>query len=608
MSGSPKAPAPSDQGVRDYVSRPGESFLVRAPAGAGKTQLLAERYVRLLAESDVTPEEIVCLTFTRKAAGEMRDRIRKLLNQAGDRTSAEDGKTGNGNRIRDLIGPGVVDLAEKFFAPMTRRQINVQTIDAFQRALVRADSFGSRVMPHFSAAEGSRYYNRAVARGMKWKRGTYDDLRNHFSGPNVHKKMVAMLRKRDQWMGRVSEEDRDDADRSVLGALWAIADGELDRIYSMEREYDYIAISIAAARLLGASSTPKKLEDALGYTIKHILVDEFQDLSASQCEFLKALASSWNRDGKRSFFAVGDSMQSIYRFRGAGTDVIFDLFEDQGDTAGGRTPQVRFGRQHLTVKQLTVNFRSTTAVVNGVYDLIKKVEDEIGKKESAGQRARRIRRGQARLYKAKPYRDGNASGRKGEFSVLQFPNGEREAAWVARQIECHRQSEQELAVLVRARSHYIDHIRPMLNDENDIDVGFTPLDRQASVRDLITLGRCVDDVSNEVACLALLRSPLIGMGSGDINRLYEWSTMRAKSEMDVVEYATPLEKILNEGVDRIRLASVGIGRFEDALREFCATVWRTRAEMHRYSFRERLERAWLRMGGGAVYCRKEDLV
>ena len=154
---------PRDSRTRDEVSRPEESFLVRAPAGAGKTQLLAERYVRLLAMPDVGPDNIVCLTFTRKAAGEMRRRISEILAATID--PGVERTEGVGARVRKLVGEsGEKVLKHHGKASVVRRQMNVQTMDAFQRAVVRSDSFRARVMPHFGFAEGARYYDRAVAR------------------------------------------------------------------------------------------------------------------------------------------------------------------------------------------------------------------------------------------------------------------------------------------------------------------------------------------------------------------------------------------------------------------------------------------------------------
>ena len=70
--------APVDQNFRDQALDPKQCFLVQAPAGSGKTALLTQRILALLAEVDL-PEEVVAITFTRKAAGEMKHRVQAAL-------------------------------------------------------------------------------------------------------------------------------------------------------------------------------------------------------------------------------------------------------------------------------------------------------------------------------------------------------------------------------------------------------------------------------------------------------------------------------------------------------------------------------------------------
>jgi superfamily I DNA/RNA helicase len=81
-----------DQAIRNVALDVGRSFIVRAPAGSGKTRLLIQRYLALLS-CVAEPEEVIAITFTRKAAAEMRERVLAAFASADDPAAEGDGTT-----------------------------------------------------------------------------------------------------------------------------------------------------------------------------------------------------------------------------------------------------------------------------------------------------------------------------------------------------------------------------------------------------------------------------------------------------------------------------------------------------------------------------------
>jgi len=125
---------------------------IRASAGSGKTFRLAHRYIRLLAEG-VGPDEIVALTFTRKAAGEIFDAIVRYISAACTDSSAAAETTSH-------LGPGAPDVQQSDYVTMLRRllecmhRLHIGTIDSFTVGIVRSFTLELGVPSSFETMDG----------------------------------------------------------------------------------------------------------------------------------------------------------------------------------------------------------------------------------------------------------------------------------------------------------------------------------------------------------------------------------------------------------------------------------------------------------------------
>ena len=199
-----------DAESRQRALEPG-SFIVEAPAGAGKTELLTQRVLMLLARVE-EPEEIVAITFTNKAAAEMRHRILGALHRAA-----------NGDVPPEPHKRITFDLATAALAVSAQRgwqlldhpgRLRVTTIDAFCAGLARQMPVLSRfgAQPR-TVDDARRHYDDAARRALAWldDEGEHSDAvaraLTHVDNDaaRLTQLLAAMLARRDQWLRHALE-------------------------------------------------------------------------------------------------------------------------------------------------------------------------------------------------------------------------------------------------------------------------------------------------------------------------------------------------------------------------------------------------------------------
>ena len=301
---------------------------VIAGAGTGKTAVIAERFRRLVA-AGVDPSSILVMTFTDRAAQEMRQ------------------------RIEDLAGAD---------APA------VGTVHAIALGWLRADGWRVGVPAGFRIVSGAERW--ILARELMWELGDAaligDERPDDLVAPALQmlerlKQELVPLRRLDEWA-----DSADDAERAAL--MHACV--RLFRAYELEcRKRGLLDFDDLLERSVAMLSSDPRVADAYRRRYPHVLVDEYQDLNLAQ-ERLVELVSFGGAP-----FVVGDDDQSIYRFRGA-SRASLERFLD-------RFPNAR------TVT-LGKNQRSSARIVAAAAALIGNNTERLAKELSATRSGRRV--------------------------------------------------------------------------------------------------------------------------------------------------------------------------------------------------------------------------
>ncbi|MGH8270660.1 MAG: UvrD-helicase domain-containing protein, partial [Steroidobacteraceae bacterium] len=286
------------------------------------------------------------------------------------------------------------------------------------------------------------------------------------------------------------------SDSAALAALSRVlrsAAAHLQALFAQDGRVDHTYIAGAARAALAEAGLPTDLALKTGLSLRHVLVDEFQDTSVAQLELLEALTAGWEPGDGRTLFVVGDPMQSIYLFREAEVGCFL------------RARDAGIGTVRLTPLRLLRNFRSMPALIRWTNEIFGRLFPE----------ADDLRESAVAFTPSLAGNRGEAC-RDDEPVELRLLAGlEREAeteAIVARVRQLKAQDARaSIAILVAARTHARAIVTALGNSGVDaIGVELVPLAEVPIVRDLVALMRALCHLGDRTSWLAVLRAPWCG--------------------------------------------------------------------------------------------------
>lgn len=326
-------------------------LLILAGAGSGKTKTLTHRIALLVAEQKVWPSHILAVTFTNKAAREMRERLAGLLGQPNDRSFMPWMGTFHSICVRLLRMDGAaIDIPKNF----------VIYDEDDRRGLIK------QVMKSLSISEKDMKPTAVSAAISSAKNALQDPEEYEASANYPFQKNVAKVYK--------SYESR----RKAAKAL------------------DFDDLLIEAVRLFRDN---KMVRDKWRTQFEYILIDEYQDTNAAQYQLVKYLVND-----KQNLCVVGDDWQSIYSWRGAdftnilnferdfpGTKVVKleQNYRSTGNILDAANSVITKNTQRTDKRLWTAEGAGSPVQVHGVYDEAeeaRQVADRISAQASIGAR------------------------------------------------------------------------------------------------------------------------------------------------------------------------------------------------------------------------------
>ncbi|MBM7490726.1 DNA helicase-2/ATP-dependent DNA helicase PcrA [Micromonospora luteifusca] len=581
-----RLPAPTREQAA-IIAAPVEPLLVVAGAGSGKTETMAARVVWLVANSYVRPEQILGLTFTRKAAGELAHRVRTRLDQLIRRV---------GRQGRD---------------PLDDPLAGEPTVSTYH-------SYAGRIVSEHGLRAGYEPSTRLLTEASRWQ--LVDLLVRNYDGDmsevdrmpsTITDAVLALAGELDEhlvapdqlaaWTGRFFAEVQSRPGRVYADVRKALALQQtrlrllpLVRAYA-RRKQDFEAMDFAdqLARAARVARDHPAVGEIERDRFRVVLLDEYQDTSHAQVVLLNALFG-----GGHPVTAVGDPCQSIYGWRGASAGTL-DRFPTEFARADGQ-PARALG--------LTTSWRNRPEILRVANALSTPLR-------AAGARVPELRSALT-VRDPIPHRSpGGAAG--GTVHCAMLTTYADEADWIADSVLAAWRGAARMpgaapehipvaqrpttAVLVRVRSQ-IPAIESALRERGlPVEVvGLGGLLDTPEVRDVVCTLRVLADPTDGAALLRLLTGARWRIGPRDLVALHRRARAIAKARRqvaaddtseitpDLLDEATLVEALADlgpaqaysaEGFARLRAYGMELAllryRLDQALPDLIADIERT---------------------------------
>ncbi len=542
VTGTLIAPTPEQEAI--IASKHWGPAVVIAGAGSGKTETMTQRVLWLVANGVVTPNEILGLTFTRKAAGELSARIRKRLRQlrkanllttdsselAMDITvdiatyHAYAGRVLSQHGIRLGIDAEVEPLGEAaswqlFSEIVSQYPSTLFPLDKSPNTIVDAViSLSSQIAEHGQSVD----LVREATQSFLDKCATIDPTKRN----SDVEKAIAIAHERLAILPMVADADQKRRDEALL-----TFDDHMSLAATLVSTIDDVAHSERAK-------------------YKVVLLDEYQDTSASQIRFLSALFRTKPGDSF-AITAVGDPQQAIYGWRGASADTLQRFARDFLIEAD---PSLC---QHFTLLTSWRNDRVILDFANHIIDQISLRSSASGREPSVDRLALSPKAG------------------SGELVAGRYLTARDEAVAIADRFErlwndperlaLPEEKRSSFAVLIRSKSYIPEIEAALIEKKLPVDVvGLGGLIHIPEVAEIIALLRALTFPDAGTALARLLVGPRLSLGPKDLMSLGRYA--RSLTDISHQGKSRRLEEILENGIsESIENDDFAIGSIIEAL-------------------------------------------